>query len=173
MTFWNDRKSNGIVSFPRQKGCTDTLPADAQLPAVVGPMSVVPATARELAERLRVQSNSRPCLSRGTLYALTIFLVLFGLGERLSHYRANPDPSSQNLVVKYWVDQQTDLKHAHLKMRVQPRSWVDQSICLQPQPTTDQARVERTSQQQSAPLRLEKVLPLLPLRSPPSISFLA
>jgi len=172
MTFWNDRKSNGVVSFPRQKGRTDTLPAEAQSPAIPGPMPVT-RTVDNLASDSCAAKKSPFRAGHLPFYAIAIFLVLLGFGEKLKHYEANPDPASRNLVIKYWVDQQTDLKHAHVKVRVLPRSWVDQSIHVQPQSAAGTARIEGAVEQQSTPLRLEKVLPLLPLRSPPSISFLA
>lgn len=161
-----------VVSRPAQKGLFDTLPAEA-------PMIVFPGTepSRVLSARTR---TANPCTFRSLLrphtfllFVLTAALVTWGYADRLTRYKNSPDPLKRTLVARFWVDQQSNPRDAASKLQAPPPSIFDLILPVEaPQPVSHRyaetilcaPRVHRT---------VAFVRALLPLRSPPSNSFLA
>ena len=161
-----------MVSRPAQKGLFNTLPADAQLNALPGQES-----GRVQSPRLRtampfaIRSLFKPHTI--VFLILTMALVTWSYGDRLTRYKNSSDPLKRTLVARFWVEQQSNHREVAAKLQVPPHSIFDLFLPVDAPDPVSHRYVEAVLSAPRAQCAVAIVHPLLPLRSPPSTSFQA
>jgi|HubBroStandDraft_5_1064220.scaffolds.fasta_scaffold220140_1 hypothetical protein len=150
----------------------DTLPAEAQLIARPGQIE---SREHPVDARVAIAFPSRSPFKLHTLLLifLTVAVVAWGYGDRLTRYKNDPDPLKRGLVARLWVDQQTNLRDVAAKLHTPPQSDLDQVLAVVAPVVLTNRFVEFVLSAPKVESQLATVSPLLPLRSPPSVPFLA
>lgn len=161
-----------VGSRPAQKGLFDTLPAEAQLIALAGQkLSRVQSPWARSSVPFALRSIFKP--STFILIMMTVALITWGYGDRLTRYKNSSDPLKRTLVARFWVDQQTNLRDVAAKLHTPPHSIFDIFLPVEaPQPVSHRF-IETILAAPRVQCAVALIHPLLPLRSPPSVSFQA
>ena len=104
---------------------------------------------------------------------MTVAVVAWGYGDRLTRYKNDPDPLKRGLVARLWVDQQSNLRDVSAMVQAPPKSELDHVFTVAAPAVLTSRFVEFVLSAPRIESDVASVSPLLPFRSPPSVPFQA